>query len=172
MDSGQHGIALTIPKHVWSSLVNSKPVSCKLLTARHLHKHDKITVTIAYAPTNIRDEDIKDAYYSWLQSMIKNASPTWDFHCPDWCQCSDCILLPHDALEQPCVIGNTYNQSCHLWQWKAPTPTMYHSTRLCIVWHMVSKEKVQITGCSTVVMAPEKKWVNHILISNCWLNRH
>ena len=43
--------------------------------ARPLHKHGKVTVIVAYAPTNFGDEDIKDAYCSQLQSVIENVFP-------------------------------------------------------------------------------------------------
>ena len=73
-------------------------MSNQLITAGLLHKH---------APIDIGDEDIKDAFYSQLQSTIKNVSP------PDISIIlADANALiassSHDALEQLCVMGNTY----------------------------------------------------------------
>ena len=36
---------------------------------------EKIAVTVTYTPTDVGDEDIKDAYYSHLQSVIENVIP-------------------------------------------------------------------------------------------------
>ena len=39
------------------------------------HRLSKLTVTIAYAPTNVVDECMKDEYYSLPQSVLENFSP-------------------------------------------------------------------------------------------------
>ena len=60
-----------------SAIVSWKPVSPRLLTARLQHRHGKITVIVAYGPTELATEQTKDAYQEQLTHLIQSA-PTHD----------------------------------------------------------------------------------------------
>lgn len=57
------------------SLISWTPLSDRLLSARFLHQHSKMTVIVAYAPTDIADEDAKDAFFDQLHQAVAQASP-------------------------------------------------------------------------------------------------
>ncbi len=48
--TGLYGVALAIPKALRKSLISWSPLSDRLLSARFLHQHGKMTVIVAYAP--------------------------------------------------------------------------------------------------------------------------
>ena len=73
--SGQHGIALVIPKCLQGALVGLKPINDPALMVHFQHRLGKSIVTIAYAPTDVVDEHMKDEYYSLLQSVLEDVSP-------------------------------------------------------------------------------------------------
>ncbi|GAA6092999.1 craniofacial development protein 2-like [Tachysurus ichikawai] len=73
--TGLYGVALTIPKDPWKSLISWTPLSDRLLSARFLHQHGKMTVIVTYAPTNVSDEDAKDAFFDQLHQAVGLASP-------------------------------------------------------------------------------------------------
>ena len=74
---GLHGVALAVPIHLKSSIISWKPVSGRLLTARLNHRHGKMSIIVAYAPTEVAPDNIKDQFYDQLQSLIQ-ATPTHD----------------------------------------------------------------------------------------------
>ena len=74
---GLHGVALAVPKHLKSSIISWKPISGRLLQARISHIHGKITVIVAYAPTDLAPENTKDMFYNQLQSIVE-AAPSHD----------------------------------------------------------------------------------------------
>jgi len=63
---GLYGVALAMPHHTRNSLVSWSPVSDRILTARFLHRHGKMTIIVAYA--DVTDDPAKDAF---LTSFIK-----------------------------------------------------------------------------------------------------
>ena len=67
--SGQHSVTQGILKYLCKTLIGWKQVSNQLL-----NKHGKMTITVAYAPTDNGDGNTKDTHYSLLQSAIKNIS--------------------------------------------------------------------------------------------------
>lgn len=68
--TGLYGVALAIPKNLRKSLISWTPLSDRLLSARFLHQHGKMTVIIAYAPIDVTDEDAKDAFFDQLHRLL------------------------------------------------------------------------------------------------------
>lgn len=73
--TGLYGVALAIPKALRRSLISWTPISDRLLSARFLHHHGKMTVIVAYAPTDVADEEAKDAFYDQLHQAVDQAPP-------------------------------------------------------------------------------------------------
>ncbi|KAI8494385.1 hypothetical protein Bbelb_276110 [Branchiostoma belcheri] len=71
--TGLYGVALAIPKQLRGSLLSWKPVSDRLLTARLLHQHGKMTVIVAYGPTDVAPDQDKDLFFDQLQELVKDA---------------------------------------------------------------------------------------------------
>ena len=74
-NSGLYGVALAIPLRLRSSLMCWKPVSSRLLTARLHHHHGKMTVIVAYAPTDVATDEAKDSYAEQLHRLVQSAPP-------------------------------------------------------------------------------------------------
>jgi len=62
-------------RSIQHSLVSWTPVSDRLLQARLTHQYGKLTVIVAYAPTEDSDDDVKDNFYNQLQSAVLSTSP-------------------------------------------------------------------------------------------------
>ncbi|GAA6094295.1 uncharacterized protein LOC124628743 [Tachysurus ichikawai] len=73
--TGLYGVALAISKDLRKSLISWTPLSDRLLSARFFHQHGKMTVIVAYAPTDVADEDAKDAFFDQLHQAVGLASP-------------------------------------------------------------------------------------------------
>jgi len=72
---GLYGVALVMPHHIRNSLVSWSPVSDRILTARFLHRDGKMTIIVAYAPTDVTDDPAKDAFFDKLHQVVQNAPP-------------------------------------------------------------------------------------------------
>ena len=72
---GLHGVALAVPSNLKSTVLSWKPISGRLLIARLNSKHGKISVIVGYAPTEVAPDNIKDAYYDQLQSILQTVPP-------------------------------------------------------------------------------------------------
>ncbi|KAL1276258.1 hypothetical protein QQF64_035881 [Cirrhinus molitorella] len=68
-------MALAIPNTLRKSLISWTTLGDRLLYARLLHQHGKMTVTVAYAPTDAADEDVKDAFFDQLHQAVGQAPP-------------------------------------------------------------------------------------------------
>ena len=53
------------------ALHNWDPVSNRILRARFQHKHGKLSVCVAYAPTEATEDEAKDAFYTKLQGVLE-----------------------------------------------------------------------------------------------------
>ncbi|KAG7526860.1 hypothetical protein JOB18_046006 [Solea senegalensis] len=73
--TGLYGVALAFPNALRRSLISWTPLSDRLLSARFLHQHGKMTAIVAYAPTDVADEDVKDAFFDQLHQAICQAPP-------------------------------------------------------------------------------------------------
>ncbi|CAH1266637.1 Hypp3463 [Branchiostoma lanceolatum] len=56
------------------ALVHWKPVNNRLLLARLRHTHGKISVIVAYAPTNMAPDEEKDEFFSQISSLMNDIS--------------------------------------------------------------------------------------------------
>ena len=65
------GVALILDKQAVSALEEWTPVNERLLTARFITAHAKVTVIQCYAPPNDHDDDDKDAFYQQLQDLVE-----------------------------------------------------------------------------------------------------
>ena len=104
---GQCAVTLVILKQLCTSLIVWKLGSSHMLTVCFLYKHGKMTVTVAYAATDVGDEDTKGTCYSLLQVAIEDISShdisvTW--------------LMPMQQMYPPCVIWcpNHISQVTHM----------------------------------------------------------
>ena len=64
------GVALMVSAEAMKSLLQWKPVSPRIITARFNSKGRKITIIQCYAPTNVADEIEKEDFYEILQAAI------------------------------------------------------------------------------------------------------
>lgn len=71
------GVAIIVNKKTKKALIEWKPVSSRIITARFKSAVKNVTVIQCYAPTNIADEQNKLDFYDKLQ-MIVNQAPKRD----------------------------------------------------------------------------------------------
>ena len=70
-DNHQEGVAIIISKEHAKALMEWKPINERLLYVRFNSKYAKLSIVVAYAPTeNANDED-KDQFYEALQSTVE-----------------------------------------------------------------------------------------------------
>ena len=62
------GIGLALSKRTKDSLINSTPVSERIMTARLASKQINISIIVAYAPTETSTKKSKDAFYKLLDA--------------------------------------------------------------------------------------------------------
>ncbi|KAM9328351.1 copper-transporting ATPase 2 [Pholidichthys leucotaenia] len=73
--TGLYGVALAMPKPIHKSLISWIPVSDRLPLARFLHQNGKMAVIVTYGPTDVADEDEKDALFDQLHQVVGQAPP-------------------------------------------------------------------------------------------------
>ena len=112
---GLYGVSLALPAHLRSAIVSWRSISPRLLTARLHHRHGKITVIVAYGPTDIAVEQSKDAYQEQLTQLIQSVPP----HDVTLVLTDANASLAHDAPDgtSPAIMGpvfvdTTTNDSC------------------------------------------------------------
>ena len=77
-DSQHHeGVAVVLRKGMEKSLLDWKPVSSRLVKARQRGRQINITLIQCYAPTNDREDAVKDAFHRQLQVEV-DAVPRHD----------------------------------------------------------------------------------------------
>ena len=72
---GQAGVALAMSRNTRKALISWRPISERMLEARVEHRHGKITLIVAYAPTNLAENDNKADLYELLQDVAGSRSP-------------------------------------------------------------------------------------------------
>ena len=70
-------VAIIIQKKTCQITYSWTPMSDRLIRARFQSRHSKLTITQCYAPTNDKEEEVKQEIYDKLQS-IRNAVPKHD----------------------------------------------------------------------------------------------
>ena len=66
-DIHERGVAIMMTKAIRHTLIDWKPISDRIITARFYSKFIKMTLVNVYAPTNDSDEAVKNEFYEKLQ---------------------------------------------------------------------------------------------------------
>ena len=66
----QQGVGIVLSKTVKNSLISYSPISERILTARVHTKHVNISIVVAYAPTNEKEDAIKESFYDQLSGVM------------------------------------------------------------------------------------------------------
>ena len=159
---GLYGVALAIPLHRRKSIISWKPVSDRLLSARLLHQHGKMTVIVAYSPTEVAPDQAKDSFHDQLQDAIQAAPP------------HDIVIVLTDAnatistpdpslpvVTGPVFIDSTTNDNGRR------LLNLCRATNLCIADTWFPRKRIH----HWTWYSPDgktKKAIDHILISRRW----
>jgi len=88
---GLYGVALAMLHRICNSLVSWSPVSDRILTARFLHSHGKITIIVAYWC----HRRPRQRCFFWQASSSCTKCSTAQHHChPNRSECNSFMLLP------------------------------------------------------------------------------
>uniref|UniRef100_W6NF69 Endonuclease exonuclease phosphatase domain containing protein n=1 Tax=Haemonchus contortus TaxID=6289 RepID=W6NF69_HAECO len=66
----ERGVGIVLSKRAAEALVGWRPVSERIITARFVTRHTRITVVQVYAPTEDTSEELKDSFYEQLQDIV------------------------------------------------------------------------------------------------------
>ena len=69
-DRHEAGVALMMSKQAVRSLLEWEPVSDRIITARFESRFQKVTIVMAYSPTNNAEEEEKEQFYTQLQAVV------------------------------------------------------------------------------------------------------
>ena len=69
-DQHHEGVAIILRKGLEKSLLEWKPISSRIISARLKGRHTNLTIMQCYAPTNDSEVEIKESFYDQLQSEI------------------------------------------------------------------------------------------------------
>ncbi|KAI8439007.1 hypothetical protein MSG28_011306 [Choristoneura fumiferana] len=67
----EHGVGILLSKKASGSLLEWKPVSERIITARFRSRVRNVTIVQCYAPTNAADLDVKEVFYNQLTSTLR-----------------------------------------------------------------------------------------------------
>ena len=162
---GRGGVALVLSPPARQALIEWQPIGDRILKARFRHRFGKLSIVVAYAPTDVAEEEIKDAYFNQLEATIASVPP------------HDLSLLLTDANATisessrtvwPGLIGNA-----HVDQVTNDNGTrlleMCQSTGLCVADSWFPRRRIHHwTWYSND--GNTKKALDHILISARWRN--
>ena len=71
---GQAGVALAMSRNTRKALISWRPINERMLEARFEHRHGKLTIIVAYAPTYLAENDKKADFYELLQYVAGSSS--------------------------------------------------------------------------------------------------
>lgn len=69
-NSHMHGVGILLSSKTKKSLIGFKAISERLISARFRTKYRNITVLQCYAPTEVDEDDVKNAFYEQLDAEI------------------------------------------------------------------------------------------------------
>ena len=67
-------MALAMSRDTGKSLISWRPINERTIEARFEHRHGKLTIIVAYAPTNLAENDKKADFYELLQDVAGSRS--------------------------------------------------------------------------------------------------
>ena len=150
---GQAGVALAMSRNTRKALISWRPINERMLEARFEHRHGKLTIIVAYAPTNLAENDKKADFYALLQDVAGSRSP----HDITIALSDTNAALSRDARTNwPDVVGTTFvdrttndNGDRLL--------SFCRSTDLCIADSWFLRVSKSIIGPGTAMMVSRKK---------------
>ena len=71
-DQHIHGVAIILNQKASKALIEWTPISERIIRARFDSKYCKTTIIQIYAPTNDKDDDVKEEFYNSLNREIRN----------------------------------------------------------------------------------------------------
>ncbi|XP_028518192.1 uncharacterized protein LOC110249715 [Exaiptasia diaphana] len=77
--SRQGGVGLLVSRHLVKCIVSTKCISDRII-AVSFNGNPRLVVTVAYAPTEMADEEDKDMFYDTLKDYTSNQIKRHDFH--------------------------------------------------------------------------------------------
>ena len=73
-DPHEGGVALMLTSKAKQSLIEWKPISERIMTARFESKYQRATILLCYAPTNCALDEDKESFYTQLQETMDSIS--------------------------------------------------------------------------------------------------
>jgi len=70
-----NGVALALSEPFDQALLSWQPISDRILQGRIAHRHGNLTIFVAYAPTEVSGDDIKDNFYNQLSVAVQVVPP-------------------------------------------------------------------------------------------------
>ena len=99
------GVALAMSRNTRKAPISWRLINEHMLEARFEHRHGKLTIIEAYAPTNLAENDKKADFYELLQDVAGSRSP----HDITFVLSDTNAALSRDARTNwPDVVGTTF----------------------------------------------------------------
>jgi len=70
-----NGVAMLLRPPFDKALISWQPISDRLLTATFAHRHGRLTVIVAYAPTEPAEDHTKERFYDQLSAVTQSVPP-------------------------------------------------------------------------------------------------
>ena len=68
--SARPGVALAMSRNTRKALISWWPINERMLEARFEHRHGKLTIIVAYAPTNLAENDKKQTSMPFCKTLL------------------------------------------------------------------------------------------------------
>ena len=161
---GQAGVALAMSRNTRKALISWRPINTRMLEARFEHRHGKLTIIVAYAPTKLAENGKKVAFYELLQDVAGSRSPhditlvisdtnvVLSLSLEPLALTGRVFLAPHSSTEPPMTMANASCRPVEAHTCASPTPGFRAS-------------ESNIGRGTAMMVLREKKAIDHIIIS-------